>query len=129
MLEEARELQGLLLRKKLSKYKRYFYDRLKFDRMSGIVGARGVGKTIFLLQYLKEAPLPMSQKLYISADALKIDSLFELAKAFQKEGGRLLIIDEIHKYTGFEGELKKIYDFLELEVIFSGSSALQIDQS
>jgi predicted AAA+ superfamily ATPase len=129
MLEEARELQGLLLRKKLSRYKRYFYNRFKFDRMSGIVGARGVGKTTFLLQYLKEHPLPMSKKLYVSADALKIDSLFDLARAFEQEGGSLLIIDEIHKYTGFEGELKKIYDFLELQVLFSGSSALRIDHS
>jgi len=40
-----------------------------------------------------------------------------------------LIIDEIHKYTGFENELKKIYDFLELQVIFGGSSALRIDNS
>jgi len=37
------------------------------------------------------------------------------------------VIDEIHKYIGFENELKKIYDFLELQIIFSGSSALQVD--
>jgi len=52
-----------------------------------------------------------------------------VAKGFQKNGGKLLIIDEIHKYNGFESELKKIYDFLDLQVIFSGSSALQIDNS
>jgi predicted AAA+ superfamily ATPase len=129
MLEEIRELQTLLLKKQRSKYKRYFFDTFDFDRMSGIIGARGVGKTTFLLQYLKESDLAPSKKLYISADSLKIDSLFELAKTFQNEGGELLIIDEIHKYTGFENELKKIYDFLELQVIFSGSSALRIDHS
>ena len=129
MLEEIRELQTLLLKKQRSKYKRYFFDTFDFDRMSGIIGARGVGKTTFLLQYLKEHTLAPSKKLYISADSIKIDSLFELAKTFQNEGGELLIIDEIHKYTGFENELKKIYDFLELQVIFSGSSALRIDHS
>ena len=129
MLQEIRELQSLLLKKHKSNYKRYFYDKFDFDRMSGIIGARGVGKTTFLLQYLKAHSLPMSKKLYLSADSIKIDSLFELAKIFAHEGGELLIIDEIHKYIGFEYELKKIYDFLELQVIFSGSSALQINNS
>lgn len=119
----------MLLKKQKSKYKRYFFNRFDFDRLSGIIGARGVGKTTFLLQYLKEHSLPFSKKLYISADSIKIDSLFELAKSFQNDGGELLVIDEIHKYIGFENELKKIYDFLELQVIFSGSSALQVDNS
>lgn len=129
MLDEIRELQRLLLKKVKTKYKRYFFYKINFDRLTGIIGARGAGKTTFLLQYLKESPLAMSKKLYISADSIKIDSLFEIAKLFESEGGELLIIDEIHKFTGFENELKKIYDFLELEVIFSGSSALNIDNS
>jgi len=129
MFEEIRELQKLLLQKQKSRYERYFFDKFDFDRMSGIIGARGVGKTTFLLQYLKQHSLPLSKKLYLSADSIRIDSLFELAKIFQNDGGKLLIIDEIHKYRGFESELKKIYDFLEIEVIFSGSSALQIDNS
>jgi len=129
MIEEVRELQQLLLKKLKTKYKRYFFDRIDFDRLTGIKGARGVGKTTFLLQYLKESPLAMPEKLYISADSIQVDSLFELAKTFEKNGGKLLIIDEIHKYIGFESELKKIYDFLELQVIFSGSSALKIDNA
>ena len=129
MLQEIKELQQLLFKKQKSKYRRYFFNRFDFDRMSGIVGARGVGKTTFLIQYLKQSPIARSKKLYLSADSIKIDSLFELAKDFQKEGGELLVIDEIHKYIGFENELKKIYDFLELQIIFSGSSALQIDHS
>ena len=129
MFEEARELQQLLLKKLKTEYKRYFFKTIDFDRLTGIKGARGVGKTTFLLQYLKENTLPISKKLYISADSLKIDSLFDLAKDFEKNGGELLIIDEIHKYIGFESELKKIYDFLQLQVIFSGSSALKIDNS
>ena len=129
MIDEIRELQKLLLKKVKTKYKRYFFYKINFDRLTGIIGARGAGKTTFLLQYLKENPLPMSKKLYISADSIKIDSLFDIAKSFESEDGELLIIDEIHKFTGFENELKKIYDFLELEVIFSGSSALKIDNS
>jgi hypothetical protein len=73
--------------------------------------------------------LPIEKKLYFSADDLDIDSLFDVAYAFAKEGGELLIIDEIHKYRYFEKELKKIYDMLALKVIFSGSSALQLDHA
>jgi predicted AAA+ superfamily ATPase len=129
MLSEIRDLQQILLKKYNVKYKRYFFDKIDFGRMTGIIGARGVGKTTFLLQYLKKSKIPNSKKLYVSADSVKIDSLFELALQFQKEEGKLLIIDEIHKYHNFELELKKIYDFLDLEIIFSGSSALKIDNA
>jgi len=129
MFEEIKELQSLLLKKYKTNYKRYFYEKFDFDRLNGIVGARGVGKTTFLLWYLKQSKLPNSKKLYISADSIKIESLFEIAKEFEKSGGELLIIDEIHKYKNFEVELKKIYDFLKLQIIFSGSSALKIDNS
>ncbi len=111
-------------------YKRYLHDIVNFDqKLIGIIGARGVGKTTFLLQYLKENPLPLSKKLYFSADSIDIDSLFDVAYVFSKEGGELLIIDEIHKYQNFEAELKKIYDMLKLKVIFSGSSALKLDHA
>ena len=129
MIEDIQELQQLLLKKTTTKYKRYFFNKLDFDRLTGIIGARGVGKTTFLLQYLKEHNLPFSKKLYFSADSIQVSSLFDLAYDFEKSGGKLLIIDEIHKFNGFEIELKKIYDFLKIEVIFSGSSALKIDNS
>jgi len=129
MLAEIRDLQQLLLKKYNVKYKRYFFDKIDFGQMTGIIGARGVGKTTFLLQYLKQSKLPISKKLYISADSVKIDSLFELALQFHKEEGKLLIIDEIHKYQNFEQELKNIYDMLDLQVVFSGSSALKIDNA
>jgi len=129
MLTQIRDLQQILLKKYNIKYRRYFFDKIDFGQMTGILGARGVGKTTFLLQYLRASKIPLSKKLYISADSVKIDSLFELALAFEKEDGKLLIIDEIHKYPNFELELKKIYDFLSLEVIFSGSSALKLDNA
>ena len=129
MLQEARELQQLLLQKKVADYRRYFFDKIDFDRLTGIIGARGVGKTTFLLQHIKTSKIARHKKLYISADSIRIESLFDLALDFSREEGELLVIDEIHKYTGFESELKKIYDFLDLQVIFSGSSALNIDNA
>ena len=130
MLENLKAYQLNYLRVLNTNYKRYIHDFVDFDqKLIGIVGARGVGKTTFLLQYLKENDIPLSKKLYFSADAVDIDSLFDIAFEFSKEGGALLIIDEIHKYKNFEIELKKIYDMLDIKVIFSGSSALRLDHS
>jgi predicted AAA+ superfamily ATPase len=129
-LDILREYQENYLRLYDTAYKRYIHKEVDFSlKLVGIIGARGVGKTTFLLQYLQENPLPLEKKLYFSADDLDIDSLFDIAYAFYKEGGELLIIDEIHKYKHFEKELKKIYDMLPLKVIFSGSSALQLDNA
>lgn len=130
MLQNLQEYQLNYLRVLHTNYKRYIHNKIDFNqKLIGIIGARGVGKTTFLLQHLQENDLPLSKKLYFSADAIDMDSLFGIAYEFAKEGGQLLIIDEIHKYQNFEHELKKIYDMLELKVIFSGSSALRLDHS
>ena len=111
MLQNLKEYQQNYLRVLDTDYKRYIHQKVDFNqKLIGIIGARGVGKTTFLLQYLKENDLSLSKKLYFSADAIEVNSLFEIAYAFSKEGGELLIIDEIHKYKHFESELKKIYD-------------------
>ncbi len=129
-LDELREYQRKLFEVNNFIYKRYFHKTINLNKkLVGLVGARGVGKTTYLIQYLKELNLPFSKKLYISADILTIPSLFDVANAFSKEEGEVLVIDEIHKYKDFEKELKKIYDLLNLKVIFSGSSALSIDNS
>ena len=130
MLDELREYQKKIFQKSDIRYERYFHQTIDLNqKLVGIVGARGVGKTTFLIQYLKKLDLPFSKKLYISADIITISSLFDVAEAFSKEEGEVLVIDEIHKYHNFEIELKKIYDILDLKVIFSGSSALQIDHA
>jgi predicted AAA+ superfamily ATPase len=130
MLEKLRLFQNALLKNLNTKYKRYFYNDLKQnEKLLALTGARGVGKTTALLQYLKEINLPYNEKLYISADWIDGDGLFEIAQAFYKEDGKFLIIDEIHKYPDFEKELKMIYDILNLKVIISGSSALSIDNA
>jgi len=111
-------------------YKRYIFKEINFNsKLIGIIGARGVGKTTFLLQYLQANPIPISKKLYFSVDNIDIDSIFDVAYLFSQSGGKLLIIDEIHKAKHFEKDLKKIHDMLDLQVIFSGSSALKLDNS
>ena len=130
MLNRFRTFQNALLKKIDTSKKRYFFNELKNDeKLLAILGARGVGKTTALLQYLIELPLSFNEKLYISADWINGERLFDIAKAFYKEEGKLLIIDEIHKYPNFEKELKMIYDILDIRVIVSGSSALSINHS
>ena len=66
--------------------------------------------------------------LYISSDNI-VQNLSDIAIEFSSYGGKLLIIDEIHKADNFALELKTIYDFVDIKVIFSGSSALEIENS
>ncbi len=111
-------------------YKRYFFKVVDFnEKLIGIVGARGIGKTTFLLQYLNALDIDDDKKLYFSVDSIITTGLklFDIAEDFSNVGGKVLVIDEIHKYKDFEIELKEIYDFLDLQVIFSGSSALVLE--
>ncbi len=110
-------------------FKRYLYDKVAWNsRMIGIIGARGVGKTTMILQYIKEN-LDSKKALYVSADDMYFgeNRLVDLADVFYKNAGEYLFIDEIHKYTDWSRELKNIYDsFPTLKVIFTGSSVLDI---
>ena len=120
------------INKKIStiSYKRYFFDIVDFnEKLIGIVGARGVGKTTFLLQYLDSLDIADDKKLYFSVDTIigYGITLFEIAEDFGNLGGKVLVIDEIHKYKNFEIELKEIYDFLDIKIIFSGSSAIILE--
>ncbi len=130
MLNRFRLFQNALLKNLKTSHKRYFYNELDAnEKLLAIIGARGVGKTTALLQYLKESNFPVNEKLYISADWIDGESIFEIAESFYKENGKLLIIDEIHKYPNFEKELKNIYDIFDIRVIVSGSSALSINNA
>ena len=130
MLTKLREYQKIFFEKIDFTYKRYFFDKIDFDnKLIGVLGNRGIGKTTFLLQYLKT--FDFDKTLYFSADSILTFwiSLYEIAEEFSKYGGKILAIDEIHKYKNFEAELKEIYDFLDIKVLFSGSSAISLEHS
>jgi hypothetical protein len=118
-----------LLQNTTTDFKRYLYDEVSWDsRMTGIIGARGVGKTTMVLQYIKEN-LDSKKALYVSADDMYFSEnrLFDLVDDFYKNAGEYLFIDEIHKYTDWSQELKNIYDsFPSLKIVFTGSSVLDI---
>lgn len=117
------------------RFKRYLYDLIDWDvRMLCIRGARGVGKTTLMLQYIKSNNLRASQALYCSLDDLWFTDhrLLDLADYHFTHGGTHLFIDEVHRYPfrTWSQELKNIYDrYPGLRIIFSGSSMLQLDQS
>ena len=132
MIGKLLENSVLYLNSLKSIHKRYFYKKIDHnDKLIGIIGARGVGKTTYILNYLKDLDISLSKKLYLSADSLELSntSLLDVAKEFHKIGGQFLAIDEIHKYKNFEIELKQIYDMLDLKIIFSGSSAIELEHS
>jgi len=98
------------------------------NRLVGIIGPRGVGKTTLLLQYLK-IHFQISEFLYFSADDIYIadTKLYDIADEFARFGGKVLVIDEIHKYNNWAQEIKNIYDsFPDMSIRFSGSSMLNI---
>ena len=132
MLTELLEDSALYISTVEMSHRRYFYDEIDHDdKLIGIIGARGVGKTTYILHYLKILDVSMQRKLYISADNIRLtdSSLLEIAKDFAAIGGEVFAIDEIHKYKNFEIELKQIYDMLPLKVIFSGSSAIELEHA
>lgn len=105
------------------------YARIDWNnRLIGLVGPRGVGKTTLMLQYAKEQ-LPRNLTLFVNADDLYFSThhLVDLADEWVKQGGKYLLIDEIHKYKDWSRELKLIYDYhAGLKVYFTGSSILDI---
>ena len=110
---------------------RYLYQKIAWnDRMIGIVGPRGVGKTTMVLQYIKQHKQDI-KALYISADIayFTTHTLIEVADEWSKEDGKLLVIDEVHKYPEWSRELKQIYDtHPDMQIIFTGSSILDIQK-
>ena len=135
MLNSIIKLEKRVLKGLKTSYKRYFFDTVDLSsQMIAIVGSRGVGKTTFLLQYLKDlkAEYPAYKSLYFSYDyPTNVDiKLYELAEEFAKVGGEYLLLDEIHKYKNFALDLKAIYDFFpEIKVVFTGSCATSIYNS
>ncbi len=112
-----------------SQFHRYMYNQIDWDnRLIGLVGPRGVGKTTLMLQHAKEQ-LPRHSTLFVTAEDMYfvINNIVEFAADFVKKGGRYLIIDEIHKMEDWARYLKLIHDYQpKLNVIFTGSSILDI---
>lgn len=121
-----RLIQGLEIKTHRALYAEF---HLK-NRLTGLVGPRGVGKTTLLLQYIQEHLYARGEAFYFTADHIYFTqaTLLEfVSELYQKEGVKVVVIDEVHKYKNWQQELKNIYDTLpEVRVVFSGSSSVDL---
>ena len=112
-------------------FKRYLWNMINWNsRLIAITGARGVGKTTLLLQYIRENLNDIPDKvIYVTMDDLYFskNTLVDFANEFVKRGGEYLFLDEVHKYKNWSQELKNSYDYFpDLKIVVTGSSALDI---
>lgn len=102
------------------------------DRMIGIKGTRGVGKTTFLLQYAKEHFGSTDRKcLFVNMNNFYFQGrgIADFAGDFVRQGGRTLLIDQVFKQPHWSEELRKCYDlYPELKIVFTGSSVMRLKE-
>ena len=114
------KIETIFLRKK------YFDYLNSTEKLIALIGARGVGKTTLLVQYIKANN---ENSLYMTGDDIEFtnSSIYELTDEFYSLGGRVIVIDEVHKYKNWAQEVKNIYDsFPDLTIRISGSSMINI---
>jgi predicted AAA+ superfamily ATPase len=126
------KISAQILNKEVPSYKRWLYEKIDFSaKLIGIKGPRGAGKSTILRQYAKASQIEPSKILYVSCDhpAMAGVSLYDIGENFYARGGKLFIVDEIHKNENFSQELKALYDVFDMQIVFSGSSALKIEHA
>jgi uncharacterized protein len=133
MIDLLRETSRRLIESAPESAHRFLFDRFAMEeRLTGLIGPRGVGKTTLLLQYLRERYGRAGEAFYVSADHLFFNrhSLLEFVREVHvREGTRYFVFDEIHKYRLWQQELKNIHDsFPDVRVAFSGSSSMALQQ-
>lgn len=114
-------------------FSRYVLNYIEWDdRLIGIKGAKGTGKTTVMLQRLKSVYGKSMEAMYVSLDNYYFtkNRLFDFAEEFYLMGGRILFLDEVHRYPTWSVEIKNLYDLYDdLKIVFSGSSALQLHKA
>ena len=113
--------------------RRLLMDEINWqDRLIGIKGSRGVGKTSFLLSYAKEYFKAEERKcLYINMNSFYFQghTISEFARQFYENGGRVLLIDQVFKEPNWSQELRRCYDTLpNLRIVFTGSSVMRLKE-
>lgn len=112
-------------------FTRYLYEKINWnDKLIGIKGARGVGKTTLMLQHIKRHFEQTDRALYVSLDNLwfSTHSLDDLVEYHYTHGGTHLFLDEVHRFPLWQTMLKNLNDdYPDLHVAYTGSSMLEID--
>jgi predicted AAA+ superfamily ATPase len=131
-MNRLRALSRQRVEQTTAQFRRYLYSEVDWsNRLIAIKGARGVGKTTLILQYIRENFRNAETVLYVSLDDIyfSANTLVDLADAFYKAGGTSIFLDEVHKYPAWSQEIKNIYDaYPTLKIVFTSSSILQINK-
>ena len=129
-MESLRNTYDILLKERVSTIRRGLLDTIDTRaRLIAIKGSRGVGKTNFLLDFAREYHAGDPDCLYVNINNLffATEGLFHFAERFHKLGGKTLLLDQAHKYPGWDKELREVYDaFPDLQVVFTISSILRV---
>ena len=129
-MDSLRNTYQVLLKERTSRIRRGLLDRMDAGaRLIAIKGSRGVGKTNFLLDFAREYHAGDEGCLYVNLNNLffATEGLFHFAERFHKLGGKTLLLDQAHKYPGWDKELREVYDaFPDLQVVFTISSILRV---
>ncbi len=79
MFDKIKYYSNLFLSSKTPEYKRSIFNKINFkEKIIGLKGAKGVGKTTIIHQYLNSLSFPLNEKLYISLDNLLLKNLLYL---------------------------------------------------
>jgi predicted AAA+ superfamily ATPase len=131
-MEQLIRKYRFLLSKTQVEFTRFLFNKISRNAAAWmIMGGRGTGKTTLLLQFIK-SELDPGKSLYVSLDDLYFRefSLYQTAETFFHGGGEHLALDEVHKYPGWQQEIKNIIDFLPgLRLYISGSSVLELKKA
>lgn len=111
-------------------YKRPLYHEINWsNRLIGIKGPKGVGKSTLILQHIKESFPDRSKVLYVSLDNIwfTTNDLTDLVEYHYTHGGSHIFLDEVHRYKGWQQVMKNIYDdYPNLHIAYTGSSILKV---
>ena len=129
-MEQIRLKSNYLVSNVADQFVRTISSSINWDeRLVGLLGESGVGKTSLMLQQIKIKYGVSPEAVYISLNDLYLagKSLYGFALEFHSKGGTHLFIDDIHKYSQWSLDLKKIYDTLpDLKVVFAGASTIEL---
>lgn len=129
-MDSLTQTHNSLLKNKKGTIRRELADQIDWSqRLIAIKGSRGVGKTTFLLDYIREHHANDKSCLYINLNNLFFTErgLISFVDEFYKKGGKVLLLDQIHKYPEWSKDLKVCYEqYTDLQIIFTGSSILRV---
>ena len=133
MISQLIATQKRLLAATDTKHHRYLFNSFNIEnRLTGLIGARGTGKTTLLLQFIKTHFKQQDEVIYVSLDHLYFsdNSLLDFVnEMIEVEGIRYFFFDEVHKHPKWNQILKNIHDlYPDVTVVFSGSSSIDLIQ-